>query len=170
MKKEQPKVAGFTWKPGTSHKVEAEVAAAEIQRLFDENGQRIPAEKIVEVAESPLNPLHPEFDWNDQVAAREHRLLQARNLLNALVVMVPRPKGPPMPTRWTVTVEQPGTGGRKRDYTPMMFALKDVNLRAEVLRTALLELAAFKRKYADLSELAQVIAVIDRTVRKTKVA
>lgn len=168
--KNEPKATGFQWKPGQSHKVEAEVAAAEIQKLFDENGQRIPAEAVVAVAESPLNPLHPEFEWDDSAAAREHRLLQARNLMNSIVVLVPRPKGPPMPTRWTVTVEQPGTGGRKRDYTPMMFALKDVDMRAEVLRTALLELAAFKRKYADLSELAQVIRVIETVVRKTKVS
>jgi hypothetical protein len=36
-----------------------------------------------------------------------------------------------------------------------------------VLRQALRELAAFKHKYMNLSELAQVIAVIDKTLRKT---
>jgi hypothetical protein len=45
--------------------------------------------------------------------------------------------------------------------------MSDEDLRPKVLQNALRELAAFKRKYMNLSELAQVIAVIDKTLRKT---
>lgn len=163
----QLKVTGYSWRPGTQHKVQPEVAAAEINRLMEENDNRVDASVVVEAAASPINPLHPEFEWDDTEAAKQHRLLQARNLMNAVQVTFETPKNGTITTAFTCTLEKPGAGGRKRDYAPMAWAMAQPDTRAMVLRQALRELAAFKHKYMNLSELAQVIAVIDKTLRKT---
>jgi hypothetical protein len=163
----QLKVTGYSWRPGTQHKIKPEVAAIEINRLMEENDQRVDASLVVEAAASPMSPLHPEFEWDDTSAAREHRLLQARNLMNAVQVTFETPKNGTITTSFACTLEKPGTGGRKRDYAPMAWAMAQPDTRAEVLRQALRELASFKHKYMNLSELAQVIAVIDKTLKKT---
>lgn len=41
----------------------------------------------------------------------------------------------------------------------------DPELRAEVVRQALRELAAIKRKYAELTELADIFSAIDSTMK-----
>jgi hypothetical protein len=161
------KVKGYSWRPGSQHKIEPEVAATEISRLVEEHGQRLDASDVVSAATSPVNPLHPEFEWDDSTAANEHRLMQARNLMNAVQVTFETPKNGNLTTSYFCTIAKPGDNGRKRDYTAIDYAMSDEDLRPKVLQNALRELAAFKRKYMNLSELAQVIAVIDKTLRKT---
>jgi hypothetical protein len=63
-------------------------------------------------------------------------------------------------------IEKAGSAGRKYHYTSTEYAMKEPDLRAELLQNALLELASFRRKYADLSELSMVFVAIDK-VRKT---
>jgi hypothetical protein len=166
-KNDKLKVVGYSWRPGTQHKINPEVAATEINRLMEENNMRLDAGAVVDSAASPVSPLHPEFEWDDTAAAREHRLMQARNLMNAVQVTFETSKNGTITTLFTCTLEKPGAGGRKRDYAPMAWAMAQPDMRAEVLRQALRELAAFKHKYMNLSELGQVIAVIDRTLKKT---
>ena len=163
---EKPKITGYAWRPGSQHKVAAEVVAMEIDRLASENGNRVDANLLLASAESPTSPIRTEFNWDDSAAAHEFRLNQARNLMNSLRVVIERPSGGPITAPLMVTVEKPGSAGQKHDYTTLAWAMSDEDLRTEVLRNALRELAAFKRKYATLSELAQVFVVIDRTVKK----
>jgi hypothetical protein len=164
---EKPKITGYAWRPGSQHKVAADVVAMEIDRLTSENGgKRIDANGFLAASSSPTSPVYPEFNWDDSAAAHEFRLQQARNILNSLQVTIERPNGGAITVPLMVTVEKPGSAGRKQDYTNLAWAMSDEDLRTEVLRNALRELAAFKRKYATLSELAQVFVVIDRTVKK----
>jgi hypothetical protein len=160
------KVVGHSWRQGSQHKIDAAVAASEISRLAEANGNRVDASDVVEAASSPLSPLHPEFEWDDSEAAKQHRLAQARQMMSAIRVVFETPKNGNMVTSFTVAVQKLGSDHRKHDYTTMAYAISDADLRAEVLQTALRELAAFKRKYSELSELAQLIVVIDRTIRK----
>lgn len=160
------KVKSYSWRPGSQHKIAADVAAEEIQRLASEHDQRLDAETVLAEAENPASPLHAEFEWDDTEAARQHRLQQARCLMNAIRVTFETPKKQDITISVMTAVSKPGGSSRSCDYTPLHFAMGDEDLRAEVLKTALRELAAFKRKYVELSELAQVIAVIDKTLRK----
>ena len=161
------KVKGYSWRPGSQHKVAAEVAATEMTRLLEEHEQRLDAADVVDAAASPMSPLHPEFEWDDSAAALQHRLLQARNLMNSVQVIFETPKNGSVVTSYMVSIQKQGNDVRKHDYTALAYAMSDEDLRAEVLQTALRELAAFKRKYMNLSELAQVISVINRTLKKT---
>lgn len=49
----------------------------------DEDGRPTP-EGVVEAARDPDNPLHAEFNWNDEEAAHQHRLAVARHLLREI--------------------------------------------------------------------------------------
>jgi hypothetical protein len=171
-KSKEPKVEQqaqrvFFWRPGTQFKIDPMVAAEELKRIIESNDNRVDANRIVEEAENPLNPLHEEFEWDDSVAAQEHRLWQARHLTGSLQFRQLTSNNREITGRMFVQISKP-EGGQRKDYTLTTYALSQEDLRAEVLRTALLELAAFRRKYADLSELALVIRVIDTVEKKLK--
>lgn len=75
---------------------------------------RITPESFLELATPEVNPLHHLFEWDDNVAAREHRLHQARQIVRTVIyrkvrvedegrsvtVQVSRPQNlsPPAPT------------------------------------------------------------------------
>lgn len=66
--------------------VPADVAAAELARIREEN-KRLTASAVVAAAEPDDAPLHAAFEWDDTVAAREHRLSQARMLIRAVRIV-----------------------------------------------------------------------------------
>lgn len=158
----EPGTREYCWAPGFTYKADPNAVGAEIERLLEEHHQQLGAADVVGAARSPLSPMHSIFEWDDTEAAKEYRLEQARRLLRHISVTIITPKGGEVTTRLTVTTETAGNP-RKKHYTSTEYALSDPELRAEVLRTALMELTAFRRKYAELSELVHVFHAIDKT-------
>ena len=164
----QKRTKEFRWREGSHHKIEAKVAAAEVQSLMDKKGGKIEASDVLEVAESPKNPLHPEFEWNDSKAAREHRLLQARNLLNGIKVIyvtVEHGESKTYEVSFSSAIANTDEGGQAHYYISTEEGLRKPDQRAEMLENALSELRAFKKKYAALNELAAVLDAIDKTLK-----
>jgi hypothetical protein len=64
----------------------ADVAHEELERIREENG-KLTAEPIVEAARPESSPLHPAFNWDDESAAHQHRLWQARQLIRSIRVV-----------------------------------------------------------------------------------
>lgn len=58
-----------------------------LKKLADENGGTLTPEKIVEDAQDPDSPLHEEFEWDDEKAAHQHRLMQARTLIRTINII-----------------------------------------------------------------------------------
>lgn len=52
-------------------------------------------EELVKAARNKRSPVHRLFEWNDRAAAHEHRLIQARVMVNSLQVEIITPKGQP---------------------------------------------------------------------------
>jgi hypothetical protein len=63
--------------------VKAEDAAEALAEI--ESYTLVTAESVVDAAKDPENPLHPAFEWDDAKAAHEHRKMQARTLIRAIV-------------------------------------------------------------------------------------
>jgi len=84
----------WTYRPGArGHKVSAEDAATEFERIRQANGE-FTASMLVEESKSPTAPCHHEFNWNDKLAAHEHRLMQARTLIRDVVFIEPKTQEP----------------------------------------------------------------------------
>jgi len=154
----------YSWRPGFSHREDPNIIGEEIQRMVVEHDNKLEPEVVVSEASSPLHPMHNLFEWDDTVAAEQHRLQQARTLLRSIIVTIIRPKHANVVTNLVVSTEK--SGPRDRCYSTTEYALNDPELRAQVLGQALRELAAFKRKYAELSELVHVFRIIDTAVKK----
>ncbi len=78
----------FSWNmKGFAKGIDPEIAAAEFQRIQTEYGE-LTATSILEASRPDDAVFHPYFEWNDSKAAHEHRLQQARNLVNNIEVKI----------------------------------------------------------------------------------
>lgn len=131
------------------------IAGQAIQDLVEEHGEARP-EHLVETARHESHPLHGCFEWDDTIAAREHRLDQARYVLRSIVVV--RDDRPDQVIRAFVNVDREG------GWKPIAVALSNPSDREILLQHAMSDLQAFDRKYQALSEMTPVREVIARVV------
>lgn len=148
----------YAWRPGSRISIDPEKAGRELARIEKAAGELTPA-VVLERAKSANSSLHNHFEWDDTVAAEQHRLGQAGELIRSITVDISRSNiEPAKPTRAFVSVERKG----ERSYVATATAMSDGDLRKQVLARAWAELEAFRRKYADLKELSGVFAAIDK--------
>jgi hypothetical protein len=148
----------YSWRPGARVTLDAEKAGRELARIEQAEGALTPT-TVLDRARSANSALHDHFEWDDGVAAEQHRLTQAGELIRAIVIDVTRSNvEKPIVVRAFVSVAQ----DEGRSYVGVQRAMSDKDLRKQVLEKAWSELQAFRVRYADLSELAGVFAAMDR--------
>lgn len=147
--------------------IHREIEACKVDGVFD-------LESIVQRAKPKSSPIHDEFTWNNVEAAEKWRLEEARYLARAIEVIHEEASAP---TRaWeSVTIQAQGTTPGEPDTTKRVFRsiddiMADPVARDELLIRALKEASSWRRRYANLQELAQVHMAIDQTVTQTKAA
>jgi hypothetical protein len=148
----------YQWKPEARVKVDAQVAGEELERIRTFNNGRLDPKNVVEASRSPDAPLHGEFEWNDAEAAEAHRAQQASYLIRCITVEMTDGGEEAKSVRAFVSVVRE----EDRSYTSIAHALSDAELRAQVLASAWVELEAWRKRHAELIELAKVFAVIDQ--------
>ncbi len=78
----------YTWKlKGFGKSIDPDDAVEELKRITDVHGKLTP-DVIVEEAAKPESPLHECFQWDDNKAAQQWRLQQARILINNIEVTI----------------------------------------------------------------------------------
>lgn len=117
----------------------------------DEHGS-LTARLLVDVARDPEHPLHHRFDWDDTKAAEKWRLEQAGALLRVTYAPIP---GKPRDMRAFMAVR--GDDAPTSEYVPTEEALTDEFTRSLLIRQFDREWKAFKRRYSDLVEFADLI-------------
>ncbi len=123
--------------------ISADVAAAELQRIYLSSGELRPRQ-VVDESREEAAPLHPVFEWDDRTAAEEYRTYQARDLIRSVQVIGENSD----PTPVYVHVGQSGYHPVSVVVSqPSMYeqALKELNARAKALKDAAasLQSAAF---------------------------
>ncbi len=106
------------------------------------------AEAVVSWARMhPDSALHRSIQWDDAIAAREHRLWQARQLIQ---LHIRDERGEPLMV--SLSIDRQGGGG----YRPIADVAKTPELREIMLSDALSELERVQAKYARVKELETV--------------
>lgn len=111
---------------------------------------------VVDRASDPANPLHRYFEWDDTVAARKWRLEQARVIVSSLTVYNEALK---IKVRALSSLEVDRMQGGGYRWT--MDVMERVDLREELLATALAELNRLASRYKDLQELSAVWGAVE---------
>jgi len=142
------------WKRGFSHK-NMDVQA--VKREIDELPAKTPAQ-IVAKAKGRNSAMHDHFEWDDSQAAHEHRLSQARQLVQNIVVRTVNEKTIGRPVREYISVK---TVDEKREYKQIGVVLDDDYMRHQALADAKDSLRRWRERYEDLHELAELFGAID---------
>lgn len=126
----------------------------EIESLGDESTPH----DIVEKARNEESVMHDMFEWDDSVAGELYRETQARQIIRMLVIVDEEKKEKP-PVRLFVS-----TGNRDQTYTPIKLIVRNEESYNALLMRAFAELAAFRKKYKTLSELSEIMQMIDTMI------
>ena len=148
----------YKWKEGAVQSIPAQVAGEELERIRVRHNGRLDPAYVVDASRKRSAPLHDAFEWDDAIAAKGYRLDQARSMIRHIAVIMETPSRSEAPVRAFVSVVR----GADRSYTSTAHALSDAELRAQVVTQAWRELEAWRKRYAELVELAEVFAVIDQ--------
>lgn len=153
----------YKWKEASRIKANPDEAAVVMFDLANKNS--LDAESLVEVSKPEDAPLHGDFDWNDTEAAIKWRNHQARNIINALVLVPEENEAlkskEPVRAFFKITETQ-------NNYEPTVLLISKPDTREILLRKALGELTAFQNKYNALKELSAIFDAIELVKEKEK--
>lgn len=146
----------YEWRSGARISIDAQRAGEAIDLLRDRTNGPLTPRMVVDAARPAASVLHPAFEWDDAVAAEQHRESQARYLLGSIVVRV-QPRGVPEAKRAFVSVELPDA---VPSYEPRHRVLSDAELRSQVIRQGWTDLDAWVAKYGEFSDFDGVTEAI----------
>lgn len=135
--------------------------------LYEARDGMLSARDVIDAARDTGSPLHDEFEWDDDTAAENYRLAQAGMLIRRvkLTIIKTHPKTKKVTaevTRQFQANPPPASGHeRERGFDTVESMLADHDKRAALLAMVLKEMQSYRRRYAQLSELADVWAAID---------
>ncbi len=144
----------YKWRQGARHQITPEVAAREVNRIRRKFDDFFSPAEVVDESRRASAPLHPEFEWDDPVAAEAWRVEQARKLIGDLIEI---DESDPLdkPTRTFVSVRLEDVGPR---FTQTRTALANNDMKEQVLRQAERDLEIFRAKYERYLDLSQTLA------------
>jgi len=150
----------YTKKPHVNIKVRAQVAGERLEKIRLTHAGRLTPEMVVKDAKPKKSPLHCAFEWDDSKAAAGYRIVQARDLIRAIIVVTDEAPDA-TPVRAFVHIEDD-----ERHYTSVQHVMSDKQLRTQVVNRALKELTDWQKRYEELKELAVVFAAIKKVKRR----
>ena len=147
------------WQTGMFYKADPEKCYAEITEIGDE----VTPEQLVEKGKDPGTELSKCFTRDDTEAANKYRLWEARQILRQLIVITrPDPEDEAEknePTQFRLMMKNETSHGA--GYKQTLVMVRDEDEYQKLLNMALEELHVFKRKYSMLSELREILDLIN---------
>lgn len=160
------RIAGYEFSDGARFQAGAVGTASEVgghlELLRQQSKGELTPEDVLNDARNPNSPLHSYFEWDDSAAAEQHRLNQARGLIRAVVAVYVHEEKPATRTKAFVHINEPGAP----HYRSADHAMSQTKTRQMVLQRAWRELQQWRQRYKDLSEFADLIAVVDEIEKK----
>jgi len=154
----------YEWRADSRFPVGAQIAAERLSAIKSDRGAITPR-YVLDDAASDNSPLHKCFEWNNEKAADNYRLDQARKLIGAIVVA--KIDDAPVKKETRAFVHSTIEGNQ---YVPIQVAMSRSDMRAETLGRAKQEIAMWRARYAAYSEFAELHARIDSLLAAEPVA
>lgn len=156
-------VKTYFWAAGAQRKITADTVGDRIDTIASRNNGLCHPQDLVDDARPPTSPIHPLFEWDDEVAAELFRRDQARQVIRLIRPMI-ADDGTRAPFPAYVHVNIAGQDGYMRTDQ----ARSQDEVWAEVLDDALKQLTGLEKRYKHLSELADVWQAVSEVKRKTR--
>ena len=136
--------------------------ADSLEAIRKQNNGMLRPSDVVEAASDPKHPLHDSFEWDDGLAAIQHRLSQARRMIRYVIIVI-YPDAEPFRAYVALTTDQETGAG----YRPVAECIENEKLRQQMLDDALKEMQRFERHYGLLVELVGLFSEVKR-IHKTR--
>lgn len=130
-----------------------ELIARELDQIKGRSQLLLPEEVVEWAQQHKTSALHTCFTWDDTEAARQYRLGQARRVLALRII-----PGTQQRQLVSLSIDRVKDGG----YRSIETVMKQPDLRKVLLRDALAAFNQVRKRYADLKELADVYAALDK--------
>lgn len=140
----------YAFKTGSFIKADAQAAGEMCEKLAADG--RLTAKNLVDENRPEEAPLHNEFEWDNDLAADKWRDQQARHIIGSLIVKAEQRE--PVRAFFNITRNEP-------NYNHIETILESTDNTEKLLKTALNELIAFKKKYEMLEQLSKVFDAIE---------
>ncbi len=153
------------------HKTRQKIAAR-LQRIEEAHSGRLTPEAVVADAGDPESPLHELFEWDDSIAAHQHRLYQARSVIRSVRMDVRVEQRSVSTVRY---VRDP-SAGEEQGYVSIASLRTEVDLARETVQTELKRAQSMLQRARNIADvlglgeeldalMAQVEHVYERTDR-----
>lgn len=142
------------WKLEGLYKADATKVVNELMEL----GEEYSLSDVVEKARNENSEMHGIFEWNDGIAGEEYRKIQAGKMVRNIIIVRENEKKESEKSNLRYFVS---TGNRDNTYTPTKCFLRKNDGYEDLLNRAYMELRAFKKKYQSISELEEILALIN---------
>lgn len=147
----------YSWKPKVQMPIPAQIVGERIEQIRVKRGGNLTPSDVVVDARQDHSPLHPCFEWDDHTAAEKYREDQARYLLRQIVVTIQKAESESYTVRAFVNLKDENS----RSYTSVLTAMGDVEKRRQIIQQAWNELKAWKSRYQEYKELADIFAALE---------
>jgi len=146
----------------------ADITAAWMEALIERTDGQVSNRQLVTAAEDVSSPMHDRFEWDNEVGGDLHRLAQASQILRQWRGTIMRVSE----DRQTITITtarrvqspQSERGKGLSSYSTVEKIMADPVRRHDLIRTVLSEMAAYRKRYADIVALAEVWRAIDDAI------
>lgn len=128
----------------------------ELEIIRHRNGNILRPRDVVEYARDKSTKLHSRFEWDDDVAAAEFRLEQARRIVRFTVVVLPNHN-----KSTHAYVSLTSDRQNKDSYRHIADVMADPLARQHLISQALGEAEAWRKRHATLVELTKIFDAID---------
>ncbi len=161
----------YQWKPGSRVSVSPSAVHRFLEDCRKKDGGNLRLERIITDSKPHKALCHNQFEWNDAKAGHMLRMDQARYIVRSLEVV--RPEMQPYREYESVNIvsesEFDSEPVKKAVFRRTEDILADPDARYELLLAAIRDANAYKRKYAQLSELALLFKAIEKVVKQVAV-
>jgi hypothetical protein len=147
------------WKIKGIYKADPQTVYDEIQEI----GDRYTPEQIVDKAKDESTELHKCFEWDDSAAAHKYRLSQAQGIVRCLVLVNEKVEDKELPKVRAIV----STNMRENTYEPVKITIRKVDSYERLKAEALRELEAFRKKYAVIEEIGDIIDELEAIIAQS---
>lgn len=130
----------------------------ELHAIRKNRGKLVPSD-VIEEARPEDSVLHRYFDWNNKEAAQKWRIVQARDLISAIVTVEVGDKET-LPVRSFVSVDN--------SYEPVYEVMSDAAMRQKALADVEASIVHLQDKIRAYSELRDVLKALERVREVTR--
>lgn len=151
----------YAWRHGMPKpKVDAAVFVETIERL---GGFGVDPEVVVEEASRPDSPIHAMFVWDNRKAAKEYRIIQARQFITGVTSIRVTVESRDFAPRHYLLVKP--DGANRSTYMPRPIVMSNGHLRKQVWEKMEHDLLIYVRRYqADLQQSSAAITAVEEAM------